>query len=115
MFTIACAAPLTEVLSVPPMLDEEVVGFRVVPTWDRSAVEDASTAVPAPALLMLTQTRDDFGNTARSLKILRCPVNPVSMWALEVGCLAEPRLAVEVLPGLTPVTVRRPPGALALL
>lgn len=101
-------AQLKEVLSIPPIPDEDVVGFRIAPSWDRSTgdAEEAAGAgvAPTPCLLLLTECSDYQGETIRSLKIIRCPVNPITMWELESAMLADPRRAVEVLPGLTPVT-----------
>lgn len=100
---------LMEIMCIPP-LDEDVdlVGFRVVPSIDKALVKvrcdggqtsDASSVVPA--LLMVTQTLDDYGNTLRQLKAMRCPTSTnVLDWALEIGMLPEPRCASEVLPGV---------------
>ena len=98
---------LMEIMCIPPLNGEDLVGFRVVPSIDRSMVKvrcgggvssDASCVVPA--LLMVTQTLDDYGNTLRQLKVMRCPAsNNVLDWALEIGMLPEPRSTTEVLPG----------------
>ena len=42
---------------------------------------------------------------AAEVKIVRCPAVDMATWALEVGDIAEPRLASEVLPGASTVTV----------
>jgi hypothetical protein len=99
-------AQLKEALSVPPIPDEDVVGFRIAPSWERGgAGAEATEAAPTPCLLLLAESKDALGETQRSLKVLRCPVNPLPVWELESAMLADPRRAVEVLPGLTPVTV----------
>lgn len=104
----AAGDKLMEIMCIPPLqTDEDLVGFRVVPSIDKKLVKvrcdggvtsDASSVVPA--LLMVTQTLDDYGNTLRQLKVMRCSESTnILDWALEIGMLPEPRCATEVLPG----------------
>jgi hypothetical protein len=103
----AAGDKLMEIMCIPPLNNEDLVGFRVVPSIDRKLVKvrvdggvtsDASSVVPA--LLMVTQTLDDYGNTLRQLKVMRCPTSTnIQDWALEIGMMPEPRCAHEVLPG----------------
>lgn len=99
---------LKEALSIPPIPEEDVVGFRIAPSWDRVNGEGEEAAglgaAPTPCLMLLTEAMGKTGETVRNLKVVRCPVNPVTMWELESAMLADPRQAVEVLPGLTSVT-----------
>ena len=99
-------ADLKEALSIPPVVGEDVVGFSLAPSWERSKEgnEESAGTSPVPCLLMLTEAINARGEADRSLKIFRCPENPVTMWELESAMLSDPRQAVEVLPGLTPVT-----------
>lgn len=97
---------LSEIMCIPP-LNEDVVGFRVVPSIDKSLIKircgggitsDATNIIPT--ILMVTQYTDQNDNILRQLKILRCPTTiDVRSWALEIGTLSEPRGAIEVLAG----------------
>lgn len=60
-----------------------------------------------PGLLLLGQS--DGGEARefkRELLVMRCPTSPVSEWEMEIGMLPDPRVATEVLPGKTNVSVR---------
>lgn len=87
---------------MPPIASEEVVGFRIAPSVEKSGGADQ---VPVPVLLMLCQTAFNDGESRRQLKILRCPAVPLQSWALEVGMQPEPRIAAEVLPGTAGISV----------
>ena len=54
---------------------------------------------------MLTQTSTEDRDSVRELMAIRCPVGDTSTWELELGMLPDPRPAMEVLPGKSPVTV----------
>lgn len=54
---------------------------------------------------MLTQTSTEDRDSVRELMAIRCPVGDISTWELELGMLPDPRPAMEVLPGKSPVTV----------
>ena len=96
---------LEQVLSVPPILGVEVVGFRVVSTLEHSS-EFAVAGNCIPGLLLLGQSESKEGDgTARELLLLQCPTSPVTEWSMELGLLPDPRPATEVLPGKKPVTV----------
>lgn len=88
---------------MPPVHGEEVTSFLLASSWDRTA-GDASKVVPC--LLLLTETSvDGSDESIRHLKFLRCPETPMSQWMLEISLSSAPRRAIEVLPGLTAVTV----------
>jgi hypothetical protein len=88
---------------VPPLHGEEVTSFLVASSWDRSGTDAAKIV---PCLLFLTQSSfDDSDTTSHNLKFLRCPESPISQWILEISLTNAPRSAIEVLPGLTSVTV----------
>lgn len=61
---------------------------------------------PIPGLLLLTQRSTEDRDSVRELMVIRCPVGDISTWELELGMLPDPRPAMEVLPGKSPVTVR---------
>ena len=106
---------LHTVLQIPPCADEEVVGFRLVATVEKSqksALQDEFGAVYGagacvPAVMLVSQCAgwsgaDGDGSESapdttalpqRQLKLLRCPTSPVSEWQLELGLLPEPRFA----------------------
>lgn len=121
---------LETVFSLPSIPSELVLSYSLVPTYLKSEAalalqqttqdddeeeneeeEDALRATITPAVLLLTQRHgdedagEDPDEIARSLKIVRCPAVDMATWALEVGDIAEPRLASEVLPGASTVTV----------
>ncbi len=56
---------------------------------------------------MLTQNQSKDRDVVRELMLLRCPSGDVSSWELELGMLQEPRPAMEVLPGTSPISVDR--------
>lgn len=102
---------LNEIMCIPPLHMEDIVGFRVVPSVDKKLTgalgsvggagkQPAENPSIVPAVLMVTQKINDAGKVLRQLKILRCSTS-VDMvdWALEIGLLSEPRVAAEVLPG----------------
>ena len=100
---------MEHVFSLPPLVGEDVVGFRLVPTVEKEVAEGKA---PVPALLFLTQQRQEDEDTTparRHLKIVRCPKTSVDEWALELADVAAPRKAAEVLPGSCEVTVGRMP------
>jgi len=126
---------LETVFSLPSIPSEQVLSYSLVPTYLKSEAalalqhptqdddegeesnnnneeeEDALRATITPAVLLLTQRHgdedagEDPDEIARSLKIVRCPAVDMATWALEVGDIGEPRLANEVLPGASTVTV----------
>jgi hypothetical protein len=99
------AAELEQIMSVPPILGVEVVGFRVVSTLDHSDHSDVARG-GVPGLLMLGQSESSEGEgTVRELLMLQCPASPVAEWSMELGLLPEPRPAMEVLPGKKAVSV----------
>ena len=124
------------VFSMPPIPQEKVLDFALVPTYLKSEAElaqlqgqddeeddddaahtktdSALRATITPAVLLLTRRnlRDDDEEEdatgqqfSKHLKIVRCPAMDMANWALEVGTLPDPRLASEVLPGASRVTV----------
>jgi hypothetical protein len=60
---------------------------------------------PTPGLLLLTQSHSEDRDIVRELMVLRCPSGDVLSWELELGMLQDPRPAMEVLPGKSPITV----------
>ena len=98
---------LDTVFSLPPVANEKIISFRVVPTYDKKTREENPDDVEVtPALLLLTQRRAvDSDEYKRDLKIIRCPITPVGHWGLEIGALPDPRLATEVQPGTHAITV----------
>ena len=92
---------LSEIMCIPPLNMEDVVGFRVVPSVDKSKVKSRGGGDGIiPAILMVTQRITNDGKVLRQLKALRCsPATDMRDWALEIGSLADPRCATEVLPG----------------
>ena len=100
------AIELEQVMSVPPILGVEVVGFRVVSTLDHA---DAEAEGGVPGLLMLGQSESvdgEEGGVVRELLMLQCPDSLVTEWSMELGLLPEPRPAMEVLPGKKPISVK---------
>lgn len=123
------------VFCLPPIPQENVLQFAIVPSYLKSEAEGALLLSQAdeeddedtdnngtdpkeaalrrtitPAVMLLTQWHateddDDPDQTVRNLKVVRCPAVDMACWALEVGQLQDPRLAVEVLPGRSNVTV----------
>lgn len=91
------------VFSLPPMVDDKVVRFKIVPTYEKDTSSGTSVVI-TPALLLLTEHQMD-DKPHRQLKIVRCPCSPVSEWALEIGTTPDPRKATEVLPSNTEITV----------
>ena len=51
---------LVQAFSHPPLVGEDVVGFRLVATIDKASAD--SSPAPVPALLILTQSHDDEEN-----------------------------------------------------
>lgn len=130
------AGDLETVFALPGIPSEKVLDCALVPTYLKSQAElvlmqvdendegdDDDSATPktvdnalratiTPAVLVLTKrsySDDDDGEgeaATRQLKVVRCPQADMANWAFEVGSLAEPRLAREVLPGASSVTVR---------
>jgi hypothetical protein len=112
------------IYSVPPQHSVEIMGFRVVSTCEKEKAGlegvyfhcgdlyrsdmrcglSAHTA-PVPGLLLLGQSDGENREFKRELMITRCPASPIVEWELEIGMLPDPRVAVEVLPGKTNVTV----------
>ena len=92
---------LSEIMCIPPLNMEDVVGFRVVPSVDKSkGKRPGGGDAIIPAILMVTQRTSQDGKVLRQLKALRCSSAPdMRDWALEIGSLADPRCATEVLPG----------------
>lgn len=96
---------LEQIMSVPPVLGVEVVGFRVVSTLDHSQDSEASDG-GVPGLLLLGQSESGDGQgSVRELLMLQCPASPVTQWSMELGLLPEPRPAMEVLPGKRAISV----------
>jgi hypothetical protein len=99
------------VFSLPPVPYERVVGFRVVPTYDKGEPDGDEQTGPVaviPALLLLTERPDAADEDAvptKHLKIVRCPSQPVADWALEIGTTPDPRKATEVLPSAADIIV----------
>lgn len=93
------------IFALPPVHNEKIISFRVVPTYDKNTKDGAEVT---PALLLLTQRQSVLDSTPyeRYLKILRCPTTSIGNWALEMGTLDDPRRAKEVQPNTTEVTVR---------
>lgn len=125
---------LETVFSLPSIPSEKVLSYSLVPTYLKSEAalamqagnadedgdedddeaaekEDALRATITPAVLLLTErggdedAGEDPDTISRNLKIVRCPAVDMATWALEVGDIAEPRLASEVLPGASTITV----------
>ena len=68
----------------------------------------AMHAVPVPGLLLLGQCDGgEHRDYRRELLLMRCPSGAVTEWELEIGMQPDPRVAEEVLPGKTNVSVRR--------
>jgi hypothetical protein len=97
---------LEQVMSVPPILGVEVVGFRVVSTLDHSN-ESSADEGGVPGLLLLGQSEStaEGEGVVRELLMLQCPASLVSEWSMELGLLPEPRPAMEVLPGKKAISV----------
>lgn len=59
-----------------------------------------------PGLLLLGQ-RDggEHRDHRRDLMLMRCPSSAITEWELEIGMQPDPRVAEEVLPGKTNVSV----------
>jgi hypothetical protein len=133
---------LESVFALPGIPSEKVVDCALVPTYLKSQSElvmmqvddndddeeDSPVAKQpsgmlratiTPAVLVLTKrSYSEEGEeeaTTRHLKIVRCPAADMANWAFEVGSLAEPRLAREVLPGSSCVTVSVTPLLYCLL
>ena len=110
---------LEEVLAIPPLSFEDVVGIRLVP---RTVKEVGGTA--HPSLLLLTQicglddeekeeeeekedgvngnANNEGSKARRLLRIVQCPSGPTSGWGLEIGSLPVPALVFgDVLPYLS--------------
>lgn len=102
------AIELEQIMSVPPILGVEVVGFRVVSTLDHAGETGATDGERGvPGLLMLGQSESADGEgVVRELLMLQCPDSLVTEWSMELGLLPEPRPAMEVLPGKKPISVR---------
>jgi hypothetical protein len=112
---------LKSIFNVPPLQNNaEVVGFRFVSTWDKRSPEKGQSGSsiltpplppstipegPIPGLLLLTQSSTEERDSVRELMAIRCPAGDMSNWELELGMLPDPRPAMEVLPGKSPVTV----------
>lgn len=126
---------LETVFSLPSIPSEKVLSFGLVPTYlkseaalaigqtaggdeeeegdeeDTSEKDEAAKATITPAVLLLTERHgdedddEDSDEIFRNLKVVRCPAVDMATWALEVADIAEPRLASEVLPGASVVTV----------
>jgi hypothetical protein len=136
------AGDLESVFALPGIPSEKVVDCALVPTYLKSQSElvmmqvddndddeeDSPVAKQpsgmlratiTPAVLVLTKRsyaeEGEEEATTRHLKIVRCPAADMANWAFEVGSLAEPRLAREVLPGSSCVTVRVPPLLFCIL
>eukprot|EP01038_Epipyxis_sp_PR26KG_P005985 gene5985-8242_t len=96
------------VFALPPIPNEKLVGFRVVPSYERTLGKEHNTnnTTVVPALLLLCQKQDeiDRGKYYRYLNLLRCPKSSVGEWRLEIGTLPDPRRAIEVLPAISEVT-----------
>lgn len=101
---------LVTIFSLPPIPNEKIISFRIVPTYDRSAKglgpDEDVTITPALLLLTQRQNQEDSSKFDRHVKIIRCPNVPLSEWALEIGALPDPRKATEVQPAAAEVTVR---------
>jgi hypothetical protein len=112
---------LKSIFNIPPLQNNaEVVGFRFVSTWDKSSPDKGDLSLlrsltsslfgttpigPIPGLLLLTQSSTEERDSVRELMAIRCPAGDMSNWELELGMLPDPRPAMEVLPGKSPVTV----------
>lgn len=98
---------LETVFALPPVAGEKIASFRLVPAYDKKQRDESPDEFEVtPALLLLTQRGDIDISVERSLKIIRCPTTPVSNWGLEIGALPDPRLATEVQPSTSTITVR---------
>ena len=99
-------ADMELIFALPPVHNEKIISFRIVPTYEKTVKDDASPEI-TPALLLLTQTHSVLATSPyeRYLKILRCPTTPINLWALEMGSLDDPRRAKEVQPNTSEVTV----------
>lgn len=118
------------VFSMPGIPQEKVLEYSLVPTYLKSQAElvqqqcleedddeddpsagaknNALRATITPAIFVLTARYgedEDSDATLKHLKIVRCPAVDMANWAFEVGTTPEPRLASEVLPGASNVTV----------
>lgn len=105
--------------AVPPIQGTKIITFRVIPTYEKSDVLNRWSSKEnilelsekeskvTPGLLLLTQKQNDFDKSkyVRQLKLLRCPQSNISEWGLEIGALPEPRLAAEVQPAHTELTL----------
>lgn len=95
------------IFALPPISYEKIISFRVVPTYNKSLKETATTIeeLEKTAGLLLLVQRQVNGHLDRHLYIMRCPTSEIKDWALEMGTLPDPRKAREVQPAAADITV----------
>lgn len=97
---------LNTIFALPPISYEKIISFRVVPTYNKSLKETATSIeeLEKTAGLLLLVQRQMNGRLERQLYILRCPTVEIKDWALEMGALPDPRKAREVQPAAADIT-----------
>ncbi len=97
------------VYSLPPIPNEKITAFRIVPTYDKKVkeTEDTNEVEVTPGLLLLVQKPWglEVGKFEKHLFIARCPTSAIADWPLEIGTLPDPRKATEVQPAANEITV----------
>jgi hypothetical protein len=108
----AVSTDLNLIFALPPIPNEKIISFRIVPTYNKRALTEKEGNNPTvditPGLLLLVQKPTDstsLGQVERFLYSIRCPTVDIPDWGLEIGTLEDPRKAKEVQPAATEITV----------